>query len=134
MIQDYNMILSAAQALTTAGTADSTNVLDFGIANPNSGAATPLVVEVTVDTTFTSANSTATLAISLQDSADDSNYTVVWTSETFAIAALTAGARLVSMALPAEHKRYLKIVYTIGTQDFTAGKVNASIVAEAGQS
>ena len=62
----------------------------------------------------------ATLTITWHTSANNSNWTTLWTSETFALASLVAGAKLVDgLVLPTGLLRYNKLVFTNGTAAFT---------------
>jgi len=82
---------------------------------------------VNVETAFASANSTGTLAIQLQTD-DNSSFTTptnLFTSQIFAVAALTAGKNLVKMRLPEGLERYIRVYYDNATEAFTAGKVDA---------
>lgn len=125
MILDAKLVFSDAQAITS--TADSTNVLDFGNADPNQGEGTKLVLHVDVDTAFTASGS-ATLTVNLLSSADDSTY-VSTKLLTGAIpkATLVAGYKIFETSIPYEFLRYMKLVYTVATGPMTAGKVNAYI-------
>jgi len=128
MILDSKLIFSEDQAITTLGANDSTNILDLAVADPNIGEGTKLVLHVEVSEAFASGTSAGTLSIKLQDSADASSWAdLAINTKAFAIADLTAGAKLVEIALPYKLRRYLKLVYTVGTEAMTAGKVNAYI-------
>ena len=126
MIQDALLVFSDAQAETTVAAHDSDNILDLQGADPNFGIGTPKYVNIVVNTTCTSGGS-ATVKVGLYDSSDNSTWTVLAESEAYAVANLTAGKVLMSMSLPAEHERYLKVVYTIATAALTAGKFDAWI-------
>jgi len=127
MILDAKLIFSEDQAITTVGNHNSTNILDFGVANPNLGEGTKLVLHVEVSEAFASGGS-ATLTVDVQDSADNSSYASIGIKTgAIAVADLTAGKKILEIPLPYSFRRYMKIVYTVGTADFTAGKVNAYI-------
>lgn len=123
---DDKLVLSEEQAETTAAAHDSTNTIDLTVASPDPGTGRPLYLNVVVDTTFTSGGS-ATLTVALQDSANNSSFASVYETSAIAVASLTAGKVLIKMALPANLRRYVKLVYTIGTAAMTAGKINAWI-------
>jgi len=125
-ILDSTLEFSDAQALTTQTTTASTDVVDCNIADANLGAGTPKRIVVEVNTLFASSGS-ATLAVLFQDSADNSSWVTRWTTQTFALSVLTAGKKLAQWTLPANHLRYVRIAYTIGSAAFTAGKVDAYI-------
>ena len=130
MILDKNLVFSDAQAETSVAAQDSTNVIDTGIADSNLGAGTPLWVNVQVNTTVTSSGA-ATVSVALHDSSDGSTYAAIWTSAAYAKATLVAGFVMMSIPLPSEHERYLKVVYTIATSVLTAGAFDAWIGNEA---
>jgi len=125
-LQDKYLIFSDAQAETTVAAHDSTNVIDTQVANSNLGEGKPLKLYCKVNTAFTSGGA-ATLVVSLQSSADDSTYVVEAQSREFALADLVAGLDLLSIDIPRKHRRYLKMVYTIGTAVMTAGAIDAWI-------
>ena len=123
---DKKLIMSDAQAPTDSSTdTASTNVLDFGVANANIGAGTPLWWVLEVHTTAGSSGNAATLTVTLQDSADDATFVTLLQTEAFAEASLTADALLMCVPIPAEHARYIRCLYDIGTEDLTAGKFNS---------
>ena len=124
---DAKLIFSEAQAITAS--AASTNVLNAGFAAPNLGDA-PLKVRFIVEETFDSAQDTATLVIALQHSATDFGGTAVLVQGAeHAIGATTLikGVYLPEFAIPKKHLQYLRLYYTVGTQNFSAGKLTAWI-------
>lgn len=122
-ILDKQLEFSDAQAVTA--TAASTNVIDLDTAAPNIGSSgTPIYAEVRVNTTCTSGGS-ATIDAVLQDSADNSSFATLVAPAQVAVAAATAGVVIMRVPLPAKHRRYLRINYTIGTANLTAGKFDA---------
>lgn len=134
MILDAKLELSSAQALASVGTHASTNVINFGTgydefgdtAQRNPGEGGQMWLNVQVETAFTSVGA-GTLSIKLQDSADNATFADVYTGETWALASLTAGAKLLRMPLPADLRQYVRLLYTVGTTAMTAGKVDAWI-------
>ena len=136
IVMDSKLILSSAQAQTSVATHDSTNVLDFGVANPNVGVGTPLWCTVAVQTALSGASG-STLKVQGVDAADGSTYAVVWatsigTAAGFAGAAtsvftVAAGTKLWNAPLPAAVRRYFKIQYVIGTTVLSAGAFDAYI-------
>lgn len=122
-ILDKQLEFSDAQAVTA--TAASTNVIDLDTAAPNIGSSgTPIYAEVRVNTTCTSGGS-ATIDAVLQHSTDNSTFTTLVAPAQVAVAAATAGTVIMRVPLPAKHNRYLRINYTIGTANLTAGKFDA---------
>lgn len=125
MSHDRLYVFSDAQAVTS--TADSTSVIDFGVADVNKGAGTPLVLEITVNTTCTASGS-ATVTVDVQDSADASSYAAIGIYKaTIAKATLVAGYVIYRGPLPHAFRRYMKIIYTVATGPLTAGAFDAYI-------
>jgi len=157
MILDALLQFDNASSLAIgAGTQASNNVIDFGIgtsANPaipslaNGGGARDMGIGddpalkllVQVSTTFTSGGA-ATLAVALQGAIDNGSgapaaFSTWWTSPTYALATLKAGARLLDMDFPRPPAgiaipRFVRLLYTVGTTNFTAGNVSAYIVLD----
>lgn len=126
-IIDRYLQVSINQAITV--TAVSTDVIDAG-ATKNAaigrdlGGGTQLFMEITVTATMTGAG---TLAIALQDSADNSSFADVLSLPPIAVASLPVGTRLY-IPLPAKMRRYIRNNYTIASGPFTGGTLSAQIV------
>lgn len=125
MIIDKALQVSNEQAVTAS--AASTDVIDFGQANPNSGLNQNTTMAITVDAAAT-ASGAATVAFSVQDSADNSTFADVVVTAPIGKAALTLGAQLL-IPMPTAHRRYVRVYYTVATGPLTAGKFSAQIVA-----
>lgn len=132
MIKDKDLEMSLAQAITTD--AASTDYIDQGAAGDaiRSG-----FLVVRCDTTFDSANDTATLLVKLQSDSDAGFATALvthYTSDSLTVgsAALTAGGML-KIPLPVGLKRYIRVYYDNGTEAFNAGKLDAFIVKDVDQ-
>jgi hypothetical protein len=124
MIIDKLLQVSDAQAVTAS--AASTDVIDFGQANPNSGINKNTSLAITVDETATAAGA-ATVTFSVQDSADNSSFADVAVTAATGKAALPAGAQVL-IQMPVVHRRYVRAYYTVATGPLTAGKFSAQIV------
>ena len=124
MIIDKLLQVSDAQAVTAS--AASTDVIDFGQANPNSGINHNTSLAITVDETATAAGA-ATVTFSVQDSADNSSFADVAVTAATGKAALPAGAQVL-IPMPVVHRRYVRAYYTVATGPLTAGKFSAQIV------
>lgn len=124
MIIDKLLQVSDAQAVTAS--AASTDVIDFGQANPNSGINHNTSLAITVDETATAAGA-ATVTFSVQDSADNSSFADVAVTAATGKAALPAGAQVL-IQMPVVHRRYVRAYYTVATGPLTAGKFSAQIV------
>ena len=152
MILDSLLQFDASNNLAQiAGTYNSTNVLDLGgpaipVLASGQGArdigigddpAMKLLVQVT--TTFTSGGA-GTLAVNLQGAADNGSgaplsFATWYTTPTYALATLVAGARLMDMDMPRPPDgipipRFLRLTYVIGTATMTAGTVEALLVLD----
>ncbi len=123
MITDNNLYMSDAQALTAA--AASTKSLDMETVTRNVGSGEPIELIVQVATVLLASGGAATLTVALQDSADNSSFTTVVQGPAVAKASLVAGFELLRIRLPATLQRYIQVLYTPATNDFTSGTVNA---------
>lgn len=129
MYQDNELILATDLAITDAAVA-SEEELKFPETNPNKGAGTPLTAVVTVKEAFATSDA-ATLTIDLQDSADGTTYASILTLPAYAAAALAKGT-IIRIPVPDTHRQYLALLFTpLATKAFTAGKVDAVLVANA---
>jgi hypothetical protein len=136
-ILDAKLIMSDDQAETTVAAHDSDTQLDLGAGTDELGNAEAnelglsgkLWLHIKVRDALTSGGS-ATVAIDFQDSADDSTYAstgISLAATAYDDAIFTAGNAVISQPLPAELRRYVKVVYTIGTAVLTAGSFDAWI-------
>jgi hypothetical protein len=123
-LMDAILIFSDEQAFVGAGSAASTNVIDFGETNPNLGDGTPLIVNFIINETFTTCDS---VAITLQDGATSTPATDLITSAAVLTASLTKGAYLREIMIPSRHLRYMRLYYTIAGSNPGAGKITAYI-------
>jgi hypothetical protein len=80
-------------------------------------------------TAFTSGGA-GTLAIVLQDSADNSSWADVQISPTYALAALTANKVLLQSRFPIGLRRYIRVAYRVATAAMTGGTVDAFTVMD----
>jgi hypothetical protein len=142
-ILDNLTLFSDSQDLAIAvSTANSTDYIDLEAASVTTSADAPSGVAVDkakgvpvelwcrVDESFTSAGA-GTLKVILQTSAA-SNFSGsinLVTSKVFTKTEAAAGKRLLPRVLPNDCLRYIRLTYTIGTADMTAGKVTAGIVS-----
>ena len=124
MIIDKLLQVSNEQAVTAS--AASTDVIDFGQVNPNSGLNDNVTLAITVDEAATAAGA-ATVVFSIQDSADNSSFADVYTSAVIGKATLVAGYQLL-MPIPYKLRRYFRVYYTVATGPLTAGKFSAQVV------
>lgn len=134
MIIDRELRFSDAQALTTS--AVSANIID--LVNPRDmgiGDRPALKLAMSVGTAFTSTGS-STLTILAQGSTDNSTWTTYAQSPAIAKASLAANTEHIwdidwpRKALGAAMPRYLRLSYTVGVADFTAGTLTAQLVLD----
>lgn len=118
MILDADLVFSNKQAVTA--TAASTNEIDLGVAGDAIGQ--ELTIHAVVDTAFATLTS---LTVSLETSADGSAWTTVLSGPAIARASLTKGARIFCVRVPQGLSRYVRLKYTVGGSNATAGKVTA---------
>lgn len=124
MFIDKLLQVSSEQAVTAS--AASTDVIDFGQANPDVGMDDRSQMVITVDEAATAAGA-ATVAISVQDSADNSTFADVAVTVAIPKATLVAGYQHV-IPMPTKLRRYCRVYYTVATGPLTAGKFSAQIV------
>jgi hypothetical protein len=136
MIMDQQNLFSDAQAITV--TANSSNVIDtLPSGGPNTkagiGDGQDISLFVQVNTTFTAGGAgTLTVAlVSADDAALTTNAITHYSTAALALAALTAKSRIVQLDLPyGKYRRYVGLVYTVGTGPMTAGAVTAALVED----
>lgn len=128
----------------TVGTTDSANVIDVSqIASSAKGLARDvgvgddpaLLIDILVNTDFAGTN--ATLQVSLETAPDDGSggigsWTVLESTAAIPVASLKAGFKI-PMQVPPGVLKYLKLVYTVGTANMTAGKIISSLVLDRSQ-
>lgn len=124
MIIDKALQVSNEQAVTA--TAASTDVIDFGQANPDIGLTDLCNMVITTDETAT-ASGAATVTFAIQDSADNSSFADVAVSAAIGKATLVAGYQHV-IPMPTKLRRYCRVNYTVATGPLTAGKFSAQVV------
>jgi hypothetical protein len=147
-----NALLFVAGTTGAIGTQPSTNVIDLGVTSgiPSSasgggardigiGDDPAMKLMVLVPTTVTSGGA-ATLQIALQGAIDNgagapAAFSTWWSSPAYALATLTAGARLYDMDMPRPPDgiaipRFLRMAYIIATATLTGGNISAFIVLD----
>lgn len=124
MYIDKLLQVSNEQAVTAS--AASTDVIDYGQTNPNSGLNDNVTLAITVDEAATAAGA-ATVVFSVQDSADNSTFADVYATPAIGKATLVAGYQIL-IPMPYKHRRYVRVNYTVATGPLTAGKFSAQVV------
>jgi len=121
MIFDKENLFSEDQAITV--TADSTSVVDLGLAEMGEGE--PINLEVRVTTALTSGTSVQVSLVSSANSTFNGVSTLI-ESGVIVAATLIQGYRFTFGSLPDDALRYNKLVYTVvGT--FAAGNIFAGL-------
>ena len=75
-------------------------------------------------------SSSATITIVLQDSADNSSFADVAVGSLFSAANASINTVLYLARIPASLRRYIRVVYRIGTGTMTAGTVQAMLMKD----
>lgn len=120
---------SDAQAFTTG---DNTSTYSFDTKSADIGSGEDVRLVVQVDTTVTSnGNATVEIKYVQSDNADLSAADVLATSGAIAKATLVAGYTAMRLKIPENTKRYVGVIYTVGTADLTAGKFSAFLCKDA---
>jgi hypothetical protein len=108
----------------------STNVLDTEVADSNLGGGTPIWLVCRVNTTFS--GTSGTMIVALQDGSVSGTLNDKIISQTFTTVLLSKGADLLTIPLPVDHLRYLRMRYTPATgTGYTAGKIDAFLTLSA---
>jgi hypothetical protein len=134
MVTEKGWIFSNAQAITTSGATNGTNVVDTEFAASNLGGGTPLWLVVRVNTLFVEVTSgSETLDVQLQTSATSGGtYTKIASGFLFSGRECVKGLDLLTCPLPVDNLRYLKVVYTTTTgSGWSAGNVDAFLTLNA---
>lgn len=130
MIRDTKLIFSEAQAATGASSVVSDYTLNVGA--EGDAISKDMYLVVLCDTAADSAGDAATVTVSLQtDDADTfGSATTLFATGAIAQASCVAGAVLAKVKVPIGVEQYLRVVYTIGTENLTAGKFDAFLVSD----
>lgn len=132
MIMDNLLIFSSGQAITA--TADSTNQLDFLVGRDMGVGDDPIWLSVQSIAAFATLTS---LQITLSGAPDNGSgapgtYVPLVSSNVILLAALTASTDLWKTPLPLSGPttRFLKLTYTVGGANATAGSVSAQLTLD----
>lgn len=121
MIIDHQLRFSNSQALTA--TAVSTNVIDLGYADADSGTGEQMFVVAHFETAL--GGTTPTFQIELQQSDDNSTYETILLSKEVSEAPADG---LMVFSLPRHSGRYLRLNYTLGGTSPTV-TISSGVVA-----
>jgi hypothetical protein len=124
-------IFSNAQTSTASTVENSTNVIDTENTDSNLGAGTALWLVCRVNTLF--AGTSGTFVVKLQHCATSGGtYLDLLVSPSYTTTQLVKGFDLLTVPLPVENMRYLKLTYTQATgSGYTAGKIDAYLAPSA---
>lgn len=125
MLLDNTLVFSEEQAITAS--AASTKYIDQKAAGDAYGALW-LVAKVDVDfATLTS----LTIGVQTDSASNFSNAVTLASTGAIAAASLTEGEYVCCFRLPADCKQYIRLYYTVGGSNSTAGKITAFLTAAA---
>lgn len=132
MLFDKELLLEDGTALTA--TRDSTNVIDLGAAARDVATGELVQMEFVVTTALASSGNAATLDITvINDTATNlsTSPTTVYAVPQIAEATLVQGYKI-NIKLPAHvlTKRYLGLILTVGTENFTSGAMEGGILCD----
>jgi len=128
MFIDAELLFSDAQSLTA--TADSTNVVDLGVAGRDIGAGEPLYVVLVVDKAAAAGDAAKTLTIVLSTGAATTLGTTILSTPAITGANLTLGRTPIVIPIPPNiAERYIGLEYTL-SDTFTAFTVTAFIAKD----
>jgi len=136
MLIDKQNQFSDGQSLSIAtGTPTaSTNIIDLGIARDVGGAATEqLMLLCYIVTAFAAAGGAAELQVDFQTAPDNGSgapgsWVTLASSGPVAKANLTAGYKLLPGELIGPTQRFVRLLYTVTTNNGTGGTISASLV------
>lgn len=130
MIIDRFNEFSDSQAPDTVATHASTNVVDLLAAGGIEGKPYYLVIQVPTAVT-SDGSATVTFALQTDSAVGFGSAVTLWTSAAIAKTALTAGTKVIRLALNGlALNRYLRVTYAVGTAALTAGAFDAFLTAD----
>lgn len=124
LMDDYLEMFDAQSLATVKNITFTSDVIDLGAAGPDTGVGTPVWAHVRIGTAVDGAG-TATITTTLQHSAVGSTYTTIEATSALTPTLMAAGTRLIERALPANVKRYIRVICVTATSTITAGTVDA---------
>lgn len=136
---DYNSFFTAQDGTALTATAASANYINLANARDIGVGNDLVVVVLTGDADFESGGS-STLDIALQSAQDSSGspgtYYTIAQSQQIAKASMTANTQIAEIAVPADlvngvNAKYLRLNFTVGTANFTTGKLIAYLTKRA---
>lgn len=129
ILDSQNLFDTSSTALTS--TRQSTNIIDLSVARDMGIGDDPaLKVRVQTGSTAFASTGSSTLVIAVQGSTDNSTWDTYQSSPSIAKASMAANTVLWDINLPRpflgfSRPRYLRLNFTVGTADFTAGGLTA---------
>lgn len=121
---DDKFVFSDSQDLSGAGSAYSTDEVDFGETYPDKGQGSVLVVRFVVEVAFTTLTS---LQIALCHGSATSPTTQYVLTAAIAKASLTKGCYIPELKIPDQHLRYMRLYYIIEGSNPGAGTITAFV-------
>ena len=127
-MKDKLLELDTDRAITSVGNAYSESEINWGVANPNQGIGTKLKLQIVVKEAFDSTEEDATLQFAIIHGAATAPSDVLWTFDVIAEADLPKGL-VIEYPWPEKHLQYTRIRSIVAVHDFTAGIIDAHVVA-----
>lgn len=125
MIFDKENLFSDHQAVTA--TAASDNVINLGVSR-DIGKGVPVPIDIRVTEDFATLTD-LTVSVEVDDNESFSSATTLATTAAIAAADLVVGKVFSIQYMPLGIEQYVRLKYTVGGSNATAGKIHAGIVA-----
>ena len=128
MIQDAKLVFSDAQSvINSIATLASTNVVNWGKANPNAGYGHPLWLTVTVATSLSGLTSAATFQVKAQHASDGSTWVTLLMTSAWPVdgtGAIAAGTQFINHPIPGVLTQYMRLVYICAGASILSGTID----------
>jgi len=130
MIDKQNLFSDGQSLVQSAGSFPSTNVIDLGVVRDIGGGTRPAMdLYCQITETYLASGGASTLTVALQTSPDNASWTTLGQTAAVGKATLVAGYEFGFTFFPDPTSRYIRLNYTIATNDGTAGKISAGFAA-----
>lgn len=128
MILDAHNQFSDAQAVTIP--ANSTNVIDLGLAGQNLGVGEDIYLVVSVQTTLVGAGITTLVEFITDDNAPLATPVVLATLGTFAALAVAGSRFVIKLPISSLYQRYIGVLFTTSGAGLTGGAFDAFLTKD----
>lgn len=130
MIDKQNLFSDNQPLIASVGSFPSTDIIDLGVARDIGGGTRPAMdLFCRITDTYLASGGASTLTVALQTSPDNNTWTTLGQTAAIAKASLVAGYEFGFTFFPDPTSRYIRLNYTIATNDGTAGKISAGFAA-----